>query len=69
MLNVSSQHNGLVITHKRYKENMYLYFIYHLHAIGQICYSFCLLMCSASTVITLSIEDDGFLLCLDGSQG
>lgn len=66
MLNESSQHSGLV-TLKRYKENMYLHFIYHLHANGQIRISFCLLMCSASTVIIVGVEDDAFLLCGDGS--
>jgi hypothetical protein len=59
MLNESSQHSGLV-TLKRYKENMYLHFIYHLHANGQIRISFCLLMCSASTVIIVGVEDDAF---------
>lgn len=66
MLNGFSQHSGLVAL-KRYKENMYLHFIYHLHANGQIHIASCLLMCSASTVIIVSVEDDAFLFCVDGS--
>lgn len=49
------------------KKTCILHFIYHLHANGQIRISSCLLICLASTVIIVSVEDDAFLLCVDGS--